>query len=535
MAMDSAGRERSVTRRRFLGRVAAAGVGAAVSRWVPGTVPGASEAAAALRRGGTLKIAEIGEPLMLDPVATTADLTATLALPVFEELFAFDANWRIQPSLVSSYTVSKDGLTYTFTLRKDVPFHNGSQMTAADVVASLNRWGRSSIRGVAVYKAVDSVSAGGTDTVIMKMKSPFAPLLSFLALPNAPAAIMPKEIADSAGATPVRQLIGTGPYKFMEWAPDRYVHVARFDQYAARSEPPSGYAGRKDPLADDVYYYPVSQVATRIAGVQSGTYDIADVISQDAYLALSKDPKVDVGAVPGSYLVFVFNTRQGLMTSLKLRQALLVTLDMQPIMQAAFGNPNLYALDPSLYPKGTPWYTTAGADWYNVHNVDRAKQLAKEAGYSGQPIRWLSTLQYDYMFKGTVVASNQLEHAGFKVDLQVMDWASLLDHRAKPPDWEVYVTSGSFVPDPALQSIYDGTTHPGWWDTPDKNRVLAAFTAETDQAKRAQLWAKLQQLWYAEAPVVRPGGFDSLVLSRKGLPGFKPAGWIMPWNVEAVK
>jgi len=538
MATDGRARAAQVTRRRFLTTVTAAGIGAAASGWRLGTGPAndaVALAAPAQRRGGTLKIAEVGEPLTLDTVASTADLTSTITLPIFEELFTFDANWRVQPSLVSTYTLSKDGLTYTFTLRKGVPFHNGGELTAADVVSSLNRWGKTSPRGVAVYRAVDSVSAGGTDTVIMKMKTPFAPLLAFLALPNGAAAIMPKEIADGAGTSPLRQFIGTGPYKFVEWAPDRYVHVTRFDQYASRSEPSSGYAGRKDALADDIYYYPVSQVATRIAGVQSGAYQIADQINQDAYAELKTDLRVDVGVVqPGAYLVFVFNTKQGIMTNLKLRQAVLVALDMQPIMQATFGNPALYALDPSLYPKGTPWYTTAGSEWYNVHDVGRSKQLAKEAGYSGQTIRWLSTQEYLYMFKSTVVASSQLQQAGFKVDLQVMDWASVLDHRAKPADWDMFVTGGGFVPDPALQNVFTGA-YPGWWDVPDKNQLFAEFNAQPDQGRRVQLWAKLHELWYSEAPVVRPGVFYSLVLSRKGLPGFRPSNWIIPWNVEGAR
>ncbi len=396
MATDGGARIRRLSRRKFLGTVTAAGAGAAATRWMPTTAQRSGQASAApLRRGGTLRIAEIGEPLTLDAMSTTADLTATITLPICETLFAFDAGWRVQPSLVSSYTVSKDGLVYTFTLRKDVPFHTGALLTAADVVASLNRWGKLNPRGAPVFKALETMAANGADTVVMKMKAPFAPLLSFLALPGS-AVIMPKEIADSTGTGPLKQFIGTGPYKFVEWAPDRHVRVVRFDQYAARKEPPGGFAGRKDALADDIYYYPVGQVATRIAGVQSGDYHIADGINQDAYAQLKKDPRVDVGLIrPGAYLVFVFNTKEGIMTNVKLRQAVLVALDMQPIMQATFGNPDLYSLEPSLYPKGTPWYTTAGAEWYNVHNVERTKQLAKEAGYSGQPIRWLYTQQYD--------------------------------------------------------------------------------------------------------------------------------------------
>jgi peptide/nickel transport system substrate-binding protein len=522
------------TRRRFLKHLAAAGIGAAASRWyaVTPTAPRAL-AAAPLRRGGTLKIAEIGEPLTLDIPATTAGLTANITLPLFEDLFAFDSSWRAQPSLVSGYTVSKDGLTYTFTLRSGVPFHNGKTMTADDVVASLNRWGRVSPYGAVPYKSVESVTATG-NTVVMKLKAPSAPLLAFLAFPVGGAAIMPKEIIDAAGTGPIKQYIGTGPYKFVEWAPDRYVHLTRFDQYAARSEPASNMAGRKEALADDIFYYPVSQVATRIAGVQSGDYDIADQISTDAYAQLKQDPRVQPGVVGGAFVLFFFNERQGVMTSEKLRQAVAVAMDMQPIMQATFGAPELYSIEPSIYPKGTPWYTTAGGNQYNVHNIEQAKQLAKEAGYSGQTIRWLTTQQYDYMFKSTVVAGSQLQQAGFKVDMQVVEWATLLDRRAKVAEWDMFVTSHSFVPDPSLITFFS-SAYPGWWDTPEKNALFAQFNAEVNQGKRIQLWAKLQAMMYQEVPIVRPGGFSSLLLSRKGLPGFQATAWIIPWNVQAVK
>jgi len=225
----------TVTRRGFLKTAAATGVGAVLARSLPGSVGGpGAPAAAAPRRGGTLRIADIGEPLTLDTVATTADLTSSITLPVFEELFTFDAAWRIQPLLVSSSAQSKDGLTYTFTLRRSVPFHNGREMTAEDVVASLNRWGRMSPRGPSVYSHVDSVSASGRDTVIMKLKEPFAPLLAFLALPNGAAAIMPKEIAEAAGTGPLKQFIGTGPYKFVEWAPEPLRRVRGPERGAQR-------------------------------------------------------------------------------------------------------------------------------------------------------------------------------------------------------------------------------------------------------------------------------------------------------------
>src|SRR5579864_8072537 len=297
-----------ITRRGLLkGAAVGAGLAAGLDRrargWLGDTPAGV--ATAAPRRGGTLRVAEIGEPLTLDTVATTADLTSNIMLPVFEELFALDAAGRVQPFLASSHALSKDGLTYTFTLRKDVPFHNGRAMNAEDVVASLNRWGTVSPRGTAVYKNVDSVTALGADSVSVCLKNPFGPLLAFLAYPNGAAAIMPKEIADATGRGQLKQYVGTGPYRFVEWAPDRYVKLARFDRYAARAEAPSGYAGRREALADEIMFFPVSQVATRIAGVQSGDYDIADNINLDAYASLTKDSRVVPEVVrPGNILTF---------------------------------------------------------------------------------------------------------------------------------------------------------------------------------------------------------------------------------------
>ena len=490
---------------------------------------------AAPRRGGTLRVAEIGEPLTLDTVATTADLTSIITLPIFEELFTFDAGFRVQPLLAESYTQSKDGLTYTFVLRKNVTFHNGKEMTAEDVVASLERWGKVSPRGASVYKKVESTTAVDKYTVALKLKEPFAPLLSFIALPNGAAAIMPKEAVDSTGSGPLKQYIGTGPYKFAEWIPDRHVRLVRFDNYAARPEAPNGYAGRREALADDVFFYPVSQVATRIAGVQSGDYDLADGINQDAYAQLAKDPRVTPGLVkPGTFLTFFINKKQGIMTNEKLRQAVEVALDMQPIMKATFGNPELYSLGPSIYPQGTPWYTTAGSEMYNLHDAARAKQLMQEGGYTGEPVRWLTTQQYDYMFKSTVVAAAQLQHVGFKVDMQVLEWAGVLDHRAKPADYDLFTTSHGFVPDPALITVFN-SAYPGWWDSPEKNKLFDEFNQTADPAARVRFWPRLQALLYKQAPLVRPGEFYNVVLASKALVGFRPSYWLIVWNLPAVK
>ena len=337
------------------------------------------------KRGGTLRVANTGEPPTLDYSATTVGVTSNIAMAIFETPFAFDASWRPQPMLVESHAMSPNGLTHTFKLRRGVLFHNGKEMTSEDVVASLVRWGKVGSRGIVVFNQVEAVTAPDKYTVVMSLKEPFAPLLAFLALPSSAAAIMPKEIAEATPAGPVTQYVGTGPYRFVEWIPNRHIKLARWDKYVPRSEAASGYAGRRDPLVDEVIYYPVGNVATRIAGVQAGDYDIADAISTDVYAQLKGDARVvpDIHE-PGSWLVFFFNKKAGIMANVKLRQAVMAALSMQPILQVTVGNPDLFQLTPSIYSKGTPWYTEVGARWYNQGNADRGEAAGGRGGVQGR-------------------------------------------------------------------------------------------------------------------------------------------------------
>jgi peptide/nickel transport system substrate-binding protein len=497
---------------------------------------GQTAEAQALRRGGTLRIAQIGEPPTLDYSATTVGVTSNISMAMFETPFAFDASWRPQPMLVESHAQSADGRTHTFKLRRGVLFHNGKEMGAEDVVASLIRWGKVGSRGAVVFRHVEAVTAQDRYTVVMHLKEPFAPLLAFLALPSSAAAIMPKEIAEATPAGPVTQFVGTGPFRFVEWLPNRHVKLARWDRYSPRSEAPSGYAGRREALVDEVIYYPVGNVATRIAGVQSGDYDLADDIAQDLYAQLKQDARV-VPEVhqPGTWLVFFFNKKTGLMANVKLRQAVMAALSMQPILLVTFGNPDLFQLTPSIYPRGTPWYSEVGAPWYNVGSAERAKQLAAEAGYKGEPIRWLTTQQYPWMYKSSAAAADQLRKAGFNIDQQVYEWAGVVERRAKPPEWEMFTTGHGFVPDPSLIDVFS-PTYPGWWETPAKTQLFQEFNQALDARARQQTWQKLQELVFTEGGWAKAGDFFFVRLRSKALEGYRPLGiGMIVWNVSVAK
>ena len=176
------------------------------------------------RPGGVFRAAMIGEPPTLDLHTTTAVIVQQITWHIYETLFTYDRQYNAVPMLAESYTTADGGRTYLFKLRRGVKFHNGKEMTAADVVASLKRWGRLATPGKAVWRNVEGVEARDAYTVAMILKEPSGALLAALARPNNGAAIYPKEIIDAAGDQAVKEYIGTGPYRFVEHRPDRHLH-----------------------------------------------------------------------------------------------------------------------------------------------------------------------------------------------------------------------------------------------------------------------------------------------------------------------
>ncbi len=482
--------------------------------------------------GGVLKAAMIGEPPALDLHTTTAVIVQQITWHVYETLYTYDKGYNAIPLLVEGHTVGDGGRTYTFRLRRGVKFHNGKELTSADVVASLVRWGKIATSGKAVWRNVEGVEAKDPYTVAMYLKEPSGALLLGLARPNSGAVIYPKEIIDAAGDGPVKQYIGTGPFRFVEHKPDRHVKVARFKDYVPRTDPPNGFGGRRTAWVDEILFIPVPDVAVRLAGVETGEYHYAQQIKQDQYDRVRGLAGVVPGIIkPAGWSTAVLNHKQGLMTDKRIRQAFQATLDMEPIMAAGFGNKAFYRVDPSLmHQEQTQWHSRVGGEYYNQKNPARAQKLLKEAGYAGQPVRWITTKEYEWMYKNALVAKQQLEAAGFKVDLQVVDWATLVQRRNKPDLWDVFSTGITFNPEPAYNTGVQ-CNWPGWWCLDDKEKWLDSVARESDPKRRRAMWEKVQVLFYEDVGRVKFGDYFSLDVTRKELRGYQSTPEVAFWNV----
>jgi len=344
--------------------------------------------------------------------------------------------------------------------------------------------------------------------------------------------VMPKRY-ETATQKPLadNDLVGTGPWKFLEHVPDRYFRVTKFDGYASPPGKPDGYAGERHAYIDELRYIPVPNVNTRTDGLISGEYDFTDNLTAEAYAKLKPVATVQTGlmTIP-TWPIIMFNTKQGPMTNVQLRLAAQAAIVPEDMMAATFSDRSLWKLEGSIFPKGTEWWIENPAG-YNQHNLDKAKSLVKESGYKGEPVRLMAAPQYDYMMKVGQVAYQNLTDAGINVDLKVIDWATVLQLRTKPPEWEGFVTGEGGETDPSQVNVFN-VAYPGWWDSPDKRVVMDQFVSEPDHAKRLAIWQKLHGLFYSEAPSLKVGEFYSPFGMKKNLTGYAPMPWPAFWDVK---
>lgn len=486
---------------------------------------------------GTLRYATVGEPPSLDQQVITSDLSTTIAHHIFEGLYTFDGSYAPVPLLAAGDKTSDDGKTITITLRKGVKFHNGDEMTSADVLASLKRWGEFGARGNLLFDKVESVKATGDYEITIKLKAPFGPWKNLLAFINGGPAIYPASVAEGATKEPIKpeQYIGTGPYKFGSWDPNRKIELVKFDDYAMPEGAANGYAGERKAEFDALDFFPVPDASTRVAGVRAGDYDYAESIPGDLYDELKSggEVKTILNGSPIFGLVFM-NSKDGpLKENFALRRAIQTALDKSAALKVAIGPEGLWRANGAFYPEGNVWHTDAGTENFSKADPEAAKKLAAEAGYNGEPIKFMVSTNYPFHYDTAIVYTKALADAGFNIDLQVVDWATLIQKRAQPDQWDMFFTHHGFVPDPILISLMNDS-YPGWWATPEIEALKAKFTETSDADERKTIWADIQSLIYEQVPAMKTGDIYTYNIASPKLKGLSESTLIWPafWNVS---
>lgn len=487
------------------------------------------------QRGEGLKVALAVNLPSLDPHFTTAVVTRQIGSHIYETLLTYDANYDLAPMLAEAWSVSDDGLKTTVTLRDGVRFHDGSALTAADVVASLERWRKLSTVGKTVFANVTGITAVDDKTVEIISSAPSSALLEALASPTQAAAVMPKAVAEAADVNEVAEFVGTGPYKLKTWQKDQYVTLERFADYAPLDTPPSGFSGRKEAIIPEIKFDFVTNAPSRIAGLQSGEYDFVDDVPPDNYGTLAADEKIQtyIGK-PSRQNIMFFNTRNGVFADPAIRKAVNRALDLDSIMLASAARPDFYRIDPGLmFVEQALWHSDAGAEMMNLKDPEGAKADLAAAGYNGQPVVILTSREYQYLYRASLVIQQQLAALGMNVKLEVYDWPTLLDKRRNDKAWDIFFTFGGIYAHPTQITFVDSRKgYPGWYANADVDALLDKLAATPDRKEAAALFHEAQALYRADVPTVKLGDMFGLAASNRAVSGFDYFFDIHFWNVS---
>jgi len=523
---------KKLTRRRFLSAAAVAAGGAGLSTFAlscgsddgggpsgdaPPTSTAGDEEPSAV---ATLRVALTGEPPNLDIHQTTDSIVVLVCSHMYETLFTWDAEYRPVPLLADSHEVLDDGLRNRVVLRDDVEFHNGERLTASDVIASVERWATISGLGEGLLEAVESIEEIDDLTIDFHMWEPYGAFRMALARQLQGCAIYPQSIVERSSRTELAGYVGTGPYRYDEWLPDRHVRLVRNDQYRAVDDEPDGYSGHKAAHFEMIEFVPVRAEASRVAGMQAGDYHFIETISSDQAPVLESTDGLAVDTLPAdAWLNFVLNLRSPVLEDLRVRRAIQSALDHEAIMLAAVGE-GFYELTPELAPGAQAWYSEAGIEYFNLNDPEESRRLLEEAGYDGAPIRFMVTQEIQQEYNASLTIKQQLEDVGFTVELLAYDGATLSDRRNDEDAWEIYAASASFRPDPVMRNLTSSAT--GWWGLVEKDELFAELQAEADLDRRFEAWERLQYLFYEDVPRLKIGNTRRLLARSASLHDIGP-------------
>lgn len=470
---------------------------------------------------GTLKVKHL-TPATLDPIWTTAYVVRMHGFLVYDTLFGMDENNEPKPQMVESWNVSNDGLTYSFTLRNGLKWHDGDPVTAEDCVASIKRWGARDVMGQALMKATKNLEAVDARTFKLNLAEPFGSVIEAFAKVSSNVAFMMKKAQASTDPhTQVTDAIGSGPFKFVreEFRPGVKAVYVKNPDYIPRSEPARNTSGGKVARVDrvEIIAIPDPQTAAHalIGGEIDVLYDpIADLLPM---LKSAKGVAVEVFDPFGLQSMVRINHLLPPFNNPKARQAILYALDQETALRAGVGNdPSLYKVCHTMFVCGGPLATEAGAEPFKKADPEKARQMLREAGYNGEEIVLMQTTDEPIINAQSPVVAQALRRIGVNVRVDAVDWATLLKRRANNKSiaeggWHMYVNwlGGLDFLSPITNIAVAAQCDKAWFGWPCDEKIeqlRAAFARENDPGKRKSIVADIQKQAYEVVTYV-PLGF----------------------------
>jgi peptide/nickel transport system substrate-binding protein len=482
----------------------------------------------AQKKGGDVIIAMTQAPPSLDPHATSAQVARNVNLHVFETLYARDENARPVPDLATGVTVSPDGLTYVFTLRQGVKFHNGRDMTPADVVASLERY-RKAGASASLIGAIDTVTATGANQVTVKLKSVQSTFLGNLSSPRAPIAIMPA--AEAAKEMSKADPIGTGPYRFVEYKPDSHVKLARFDDYKPNPayKERDGFAGAKIAYVDSITFRFMPEAGARDAALESGQVHLNETAVESTAKRLKGNPNFQVISVlPWAAQVLKFNMAKGAGADVNFRRAVAQAINAEEMMGVA--HPDIYRMDQSWVYAGSAYHTNRKPP---KQDIAAAKATLAKSSYKGEKLTFIIDNIRPNVDAATAF-QQQMAQIGVNVELKVADWPTTSGIGLKSDDgWNFWTHGFGIEPYEGPVSAMSHWVKGQGQRKPDTaiDAMFDKINGEMNVEAQKKIFAEFEQRMADEAIAINLGHYGQFQVASSKLKNFKAYRIPRMWGV----
>jgi len=504
----------------------------------------------ATEASGTVKVVPEVDLKVLDPVWTTALITGTHAFLVYDTLFAADRNYQVHPQMVEAYERDEEGLSWRFKLRDGLGFHDGTPVTARDCVASIRRWAVRSIPGKAMMERADRLDVVDDNDFILKLKEPFGLVPETLA--RSICFVMRTKEAETDPYTQIKTAIGSGPFVFLadEWRPGARVAYRRNPNYRPRSEPASGYAGGKVAKVERVEWTVIPDSATATAALIAGEVDYLTTPVVDNLPLMRASPNIAIGLLDplGWQFHIRMNSLAAPFDKAKARQGLQMLIESQQEAYLAAtgmtGELGKTCLAPFVC--GSSNESMTGTEPFATYDPGKIQSLFKEAGYNGEPLVLMDPTDQSNLHLLAQVLSEHMKKAGLNVDLQAMDWSTLVSRRAiktPPPGdrggWHIFPTAWPCAAmmdpflNPPLDTGCDGKNWFGWPCDEELARLRLTYIAAKDDEQRRRTVEAIQRRFFEAAPYAYAGQFFPPVAYRKDrLRGVIGLAAPVYWNME---
>ena len=482
----------------------------------------------------TLKFVPYADLALLDP-AVSAFVTRNHVLMVFDTLFGVDEAGVVQPQMLSGYTTSPDGLTWTLTLRDGLRFHDGTPVLARDAVASIQRWWVADSFGQALAIATNEVSAPDDKTILFRLKRRFGLLPDALAHPtNTMSAIMPERLARTPATSRLTEMVGSGPFRYVaaDRVPGALNAYARFDGYVPRPGTASFTAGPRVVHFDRVEWITTPDPATQVAALKAGEVDYVEQPLMDLVPSLRSNRalKVEVVETKGLIGFLRFNQTFAPFDNPAIRRAVLKAVNQKEFMEAVVGTSTPYDGQCGIFTSNTPLANDAGMEALSgKHSIADLKRELEAAGYRGEKIVYLEPTDVPRINAIAEVGADMLRKLGMNVDVIATDWGTTVQRSVsrQPPDkggWHMFAAfSGGYdMSTPGSHQLMRGNgqgAYNGWPTLPKLEALRDEWLFAEDKPTQLALARTIQEQALQDVPYLPLGSYYQPVAYRANLSG----------------